>query len=110
MQAIWRKAAERMLYTDYYPLTECRKCADDFYAAQFHEPKTGKGLVHTLNGATATEERFVLKLRGLEADAVYTLTASEGGEATCTGKELMEGFAIVLPKHTGNIWFYERVG
>ena len=52
----------------------------------------------------------MLKLRGLEADAVYTLTASEGGEATCTGKELMEGFAIVLPKHTGNIWFYERVG
>ena len=110
MQLIWRKAAERMLYTDYYPLTECRKCANDFYAAQFHEPKTGKGLVHTLNGATATEERFVLKLRGLEADAVYTLTASEGGKASCTGKELMEGFAIVLPKHTGNIWFYERVG
>ena len=108
MQAIWRKAAERMLYTDYYPLTECRKSSDDFYAAQFHDPETGKGMLHTLNGATATESVFTVKLKGLEADAVYTLTATEGGSRACTGRELAEGFRITLPKRTGNIWFYEK--
>jgi len=110
MQAIWRKAAQRMLDTDYYPLTECRKRSDDFYAAQFHDPETGTGLVHTLNGATATEEHFVLQLKGLQPDARYILTATEGGRCvTCTGMELAEGFAVTVPKRTGNIWFYEKV-
>jgi hypothetical protein len=109
MQAIWRKAAQLMLGTDYYPLTECRKSSDDFYAAQFHDPETGRGLVHTLNGSTATEEQFTVMLKGLDADTTYILTATEGDERrTCTGRELMTGFCLTLPKHTGNIWFYEK--
>ena len=108
MQAIWRKAAQLMLGTDYYPLTECRKSADDFYAAQFHDTQNGRGMLHLLNGATATESRFTVRLKGLDADASYHLTASEGGELTCTGRELMAGFAVTMPQKTGNIWFYEQ--
>ena len=108
MQPIWRKAAHLMLGTDYYPLTECRKSSDDFYAAQFHDPKTGRGMLHLLNGSTATESRFTVRLKGLDADASYHLTASEGGELICTGRELMAGFALTQPPKTGNIWFYEQ--
>ena len=109
MQAIWRRAADLMVGTDYYPLTECRKRSEDFYAAQFHDPETGRGMLHLVNGVTATESAFTVQLRGLDGDATYTLTASEGGEVTCTGRALMAGFAVTQMPKTGNIWFYEQV-
>ena len=109
MQPIWRKAAELMLNTDYYPLTECRKCSDDFYAAQFHDPAREQGVLHLLNGATATESTFTLALKGLNPGLTYRLTASEGEEAfEATGEALLSGLAFTQAPHTGSLWFYER--
>ena len=107
MHPIWRRAAKLMIGTDYYPLTPVCKSSDDFYAAQFHDPETGEGLVHTVNGITAKETDFTLKLRGLDENATYTLTSTEAKTTvTMTGKELMEAFNVTMAKKTGDIWFY----
>ena len=107
MLPIWRRAAKLMIGTDYYPLTSVCKSSDDFYAAQFHNPETGEGFVHTVNGATAKETNFTLKLRGLDENATYTLTSTETkATVTMTGKALMEAFNVTMAKKTGDIWFY----
>ena len=109
MQPIWREAAQRMLGTDYYPLTQCRKSSHDFYAAQFHDPTAQKGLVHFVNGATATEQTFTVCLRGLEEGLTYSLCSTETGRSwQATGKEMMEGVTLTLEKRSGEIWFYQQ--
>ena len=109
MQPIWRKAAARMIGTDYYPLTQCRKSSDDFYAAQFHDPATQEGLVHLVNGATAAETEFTLNLKGLDRDTVYTLTSTEQRRSwTATGGQLMAGVPVTMEKKTGDLWFYQK--
>ena len=110
MQPIWRKAAELMLGTDYYPLTECRKRSDDFYAAQFHDPAKEVGLLHLLNGSTATESTFTLTLKGLQPTLTYRLQSTEGGETLeATGEALLSGTPFTQMPHTGNLWFYHRL-
>lgn len=109
MQPIWRKAAQRMIGTDYYPLTRCRASSDDFYAAQFHDPTAQKGLVHFVNGATATEQTFTVCLRGLEEGLTYSLCSAETGRSwQATGAEMMAGLPLTLEKRSGEIWFYEK--
>ena len=110
MQPIWRKAARRMLDTDYYPLTECRKSSDDFYAAQFYDPRTGKGLLHMLNGATAVQTDFTVTLKGLCPEARYAVTSAEQGRTwQTTGAELMAGVTVTLERKTADLWFIDRV-
>lgn len=109
MQPVWREAAARMIGTDYYPLTECRKSSDDFYAAQFYDPAVGKGLLHMVNGSTAAGTRFSLQLKGLSPDKVYTVTSVEQERSwEATGAELMDGIVVTMDKRTGDIWFFER--
>lgn len=109
MQEIWRKAAPYMLGTDYYPLTECRKFAEDFYAAQFVDPATEHGFVHMVNGAAATKSEFTLHLKGLDATASYLITSAEEKRSwKQTGAQLMAGFAVTMQKKSGDIWFYEK--
>ena len=109
MQPVWRKAARLMLGTDYYPLTVCRKSSDDFYAAQFHDPEGKRGLVHLVNGATAAQTRFTVKLKGLDAKACYRLSSAENGSSwEASGAALMEGMPVTLEKRSADIWFYQQ--
>ena len=109
MQPIWREAARRMIGTDYYPLTVCRKSSDDFYAAQFHDPATQQGILHMVNGSTATETSFTVQLKGLDPQVTYVLTSAEEKRTwECTGAELMRGGSGNMAKKTGDVWFYER--
>jgi len=109
LQPIWRKAAKRMLDTDYYPLTRCRKSSDDFYAAQFHDGAKQEGVLNLVNGATAMETDFTVKLKGLQADMTYVVTSAEQNKSwEATGAELMAGVAVHMPKKTGDVWFIDR--
>lgn len=121
MLAIWRKAAHVMINADYYPLTECRKSAEDFYAAQFYNPDTGKGLLHVISNNRNQESVFRAGLQALEDEAVYIfasseegstlkLTYSEGdGTLQFTGRQLKEGIEIPMEKRSAVIYFYERI-
>ena len=109
MQSIWREAAKRMIGTDYYPLTECRKSSDDFYAAQFHDPASEEGLLHMVNGSTAVETDFLLQLKGLDPDRIYLVhSAEQDQDWEYSGAQLMAGVTVAMAKKTGDVWFYER--
>ena len=110
MHVIWRRAARYLIGTDYYPLTHCRKSAADFYAAQFHDPEKGEGILHLLNGATATEEAFTVCMRGLHADGQYQVESAETKKTwVMTGREMMQGIFVKLQKRSGDVWFYREV-
>jgi len=108
MLPVWRKAAELMIGTDYYALTKVSGSSDEFYAVQFYDPQKKNGVLIFLNGATAKETEFTVKLRGLCADTTYRLTSNETkAELRLSGKELMDDFAVSMAAHTGDVWFYE---
>ena len=108
MREIWRKAAERMLDGDYYPLTECRKSNEDFYAMQFHNPDTGNGFFQILSNTCNRKRVFTAKLRAID-DGVYALTAGDGeSRMVVDAKRLREGISFELPRRSSVIWFYEK--
>lgn len=109
MHPIWRKAAALMLSGDYYPLTVCRKSAEDYYAVQFHDENTGKGFVEVIRNTRCEKPSFCARLKALNNDAVYLLTEAESGETVAyTGAALREGLEVTLPVRSGRIYFYER--
>ena len=110
MLPVWRKAAERMIGTDYYALSKVNGSSDEFYAVQFHDTQMENGIVVCLNGVTAKQTDFVLKLRGLNEDTEYKFVSNENKTELClTGRALAQGFAVSVPARTGDVWFYEKV-
>ena len=110
MQTLWRKVAEYMLGTDYYPLTNFCSSAEDFYAAQFHNPETNCGIIHLINHAAAPDTHFSVKLKGLAPERSYLLRSYEHKkELHATGAALLDHFDIFMEKKSGDVWFYEPV-
>ena len=109
MQAIWRRASALMLTGDFYPLTECRESARDFFAVQFHDPETGRGMVEIVSNNANPDERFTVRFAGLEPGARYLLTNAEtGARRELTAEEMASGVEYALPRRSGLIDFYEK--
>lgn len=110
MTKLWRRAAAYMIAGDYYPLTECRKSNEDYYAMQFARPEEGDGFVQVVRNTKAEAEEFILKLN-VDADAVYTLEDGETGERfNVNGEDLKNGFSVDIPKRSGILLFYKKAG
>ena len=108
MDEIWREAAELELSGDYYPISECRCDAHDWYAMQFENTVERRGFVQAIRNTLAEDESYTLTLPCLHEGATYTLTDRESGEViTLNSAELAAGFTFSLPKRTGRIYFYE---
>ena len=107
MDEIWREAAELELTGDYYPITECRVDAHDWYAMQFDNPEEHRGFVQVIRNVLADEESFLLKMPCIHDDKTYTLTDRETGEnVIISSNELKCGMTVSLPKRKGIIYFY----
>ncbi|MBE6598284.1 MAG: alpha-galactosidase [Ruminococcaceae bacterium] len=110
MQPIWRRAAEIMLDADYYPLTECRKSREDFYAMYFHNPDEKRGFVQAVRNNACPEETFTAYMTSLEPDVSYRFTNPETGEErVISGKAAAEGFTMTVELRAGQIWFFEEL-
>ena len=108
MDEIWREAAELELSGDYYPISECRCDAHDWYAMQFENTAERRGFVQAIRNTLAEDESYTVTLPCLHEDATYTLTDRESGEViTLDSVELAKGFTFTLSKRTGRIYFYE---
>jgi alpha-galactosidase len=108
MTAIWRCAAELMLRGDYYPLTECRKSAEDYYAMQFEDRARGDGFVQVVRNSQCIADSFTARLQA-DGDSVYRFVNPETGERfERDGKELKEGLTVRIPRRSGVVWFYTR--
>jgi alpha-galactosidase len=97
MMAEFRRV-EPYLLGDHYPLTPYSLKEDAWMAWQFDRPEMGEGMVQAFRRPESTSESLQVRLRGLEADAVYTLTNFDVvGTTEANGRRLMEqGIAIVL--------------
>ena len=105
---IWRRAAALMLSGDYYPLTECRKDASDWYAMQFDNPVTKEGFVQIIRNTKVISDSVNLKLYvSADADTYELENAQTGEKLSITAKELANGFDVTLPKRSGAVWFYK---
>ena len=104
--AIWRKAAKIMLLADYYPLTECRKDARDWYGLQFD--KDGAGLIQAIRNVAVESESVTLWPFVADESKTYRFeNPVDGRVQIVSGKQLNErGMTFTMPKRTGEVWFY----
>ena len=105
---VWRKAAKLELTCDYYPLTECRKSTEDWYAMQF-DGET-EGFVQIIRNVRVKADSITLKNLHVDTTKTYTFT-DELGHRTFTvpgAKLAAEGFSDKLPHRSGVIWFYTK--
>ena len=108
MDEIWRAAAELELSGDYYPMTECRCDAHDWYAMQFDDPDQRRGFVQVIRNTLVEGDTYLVKLPCVHPDMIYTLTDRRSGATkTLASEELEAGFEVKLPKRSAVIWFYE---
>ena len=108
MDEIWREAAELELSGDYYPMTECRCDAHDWYAMQFDNVEERRGFVQIIRNTLVESDQFMVKLPYIHANTTYTLTDRRRGISyKLTSDQLADGFEIKLSKRSGMILFYE---
>ncbi len=108
MDAIWREAAELELSGDYYPISECRCDAHDWYAMQFDDFTQGRGFIQAIRNTLSEDESYLVKVPCVHEGKTYTLTDRESGSSiTLSAEELQAGLTVTLPKRTGIIYFYE---
>ncbi len=103
---IWRRAAEIMLFADYYPLTECRKDVRDWYGLQFD--KDGAGLIQVIRNVAVESESVTLYPFVADENQTYRFeNPVDGRVQVIAGKQLAkEGMTFTMPKRSGEIWFY----
>jgi alpha-galactosidase len=78
-------------YGDFYPLLPYSLSEDAWIAWQFHRPESADGLVEAFRRPRSQKASILLKLRGLDADAVYEIKNSDvESPSRATGRNLME--------------------
>jgi alpha-galactosidase len=92
-------------YGDYYPLTSYTQDQAAWLAWQFDRPEQGDGMVQLFRRAESPYESLRVTLRGLDPDAVYTLTNLDVPGATdVPGRELLEkGLAVAIEAKPGAV-------
>ena len=109
MQDIWRRAANLMLRSDFYALTDYHKNADGWWCRQFDCPEGQEGFLHFLTGNRCAQTKQIVT-PWLDETATYEFENAQTGERrTMTGRELLAGFAENLPARSGSIWFYRML-
>lgn len=89
-------AVRPYIFGDYYPLTPYSVDRKVWVAWQFDRPDLGEGMVQAFRRTECVNKSIRVKLRGLDADAVYTLTNRDiAGTKEMTGRELMDGGILI---------------
>ena len=107
----WRRVAEYLL-GDYYPLTSYSLENNVWMAWQFDRPELGEGVVQVFRRGESPYESARFPLRGLKADAQYTLTDLDTGRAEqFAGRQLLqEGLPITIPQRPyAAVLLYQQV-
>ncbi|MGN0202399.1 MAG: glycoside hydrolase family 36 protein [Candidatus Cryptobacteroides sp.] len=88
-------------FEDYYPLTGDGDLTghDIWLAYQMHRPSDGSGILVAFRRKESEDGHCLVSVQGLSPGKLYRLTDSDTGTVwTKTGKELSEGFLLVLDK------------
>jgi alpha-galactosidase len=108
MIGVWRRAADLLLFGDYYALTPFHRNQQAWVARQFHAPESGRGLIQVIRLPAADEETLTVHPYGIREDRIYHFEQAESGETReVAGAALIgAGFTCTLPARSGAIWFY----
>ncbi|MBO4326781.1 MAG: alpha-galactosidase [Clostridia bacterium] len=110
---VWRKAAEMMLRCDYYPLTETRVDAGDWYAMQFHDEDANDGFVQLIRNVRVNDSRFTVRgfVPDENLDRIYRFFDPFTNRVwTMSGRNFRSGgFEDALEPRSGVIWFYSVI-
>lgn len=102
----WRTLAKIMVEGDYYPITECRGSTEDWYAAQFDNPKTRCGFVILMRNADAEEDYFNLKLPYVSELCTSLNFVSGTWIKEYSPEELSRGIDVKLEKREATVLAY----
>ncbi len=108
MQDTWRRAADLMLHSDFYPLTSYHKNPKGWWCRQFDSPESGEGFLLFVTG-NRCEQREQRVYPCFDETAEYVFENEQTGERrSLSGEKIAEGFAERLAPRSGSIWFYSR--
>lgn len=102
----WKTLAKIMVEGDYYPITECRGSTEDWYAAQFDDPKKRCGFVILIRNADAEEDFFLLKLPYVSELCTSLTFMSETWVKEYRPEELSRGIDVKLEKREATVLAY----
>ena len=103
-------AVREFFAEDFYPLMPQSVDPASWAAWQFHDPKSGKGIIQMFRRAQSPMTAACLQLGGLKLDATYRLQDADTGE-TCVlkGKQLAMGWEVCMAEpHFARLWRYEE--
>ncbi len=106
----WRQVSP-CYFGDYYPLTPFEIGNAVWMAWQFDRSDTGQGFVQAFRRGDCAEESVVVRLRGLDPGARYTLKDADTGSSwQASGRELLDnGLTIKSPSRPAAILItYQR--
>lgn len=95
----WRTVVAPNYYGDYYPLLPATTASDIWVAWQLDRPEEGQGVVQVFRRQENTDTEKLLKLRGLDPNAMYIITnLDEKQPQTTGGRKLVEkGLHVTIP-------------
>jgi alpha-galactosidase len=108
----WRRISPNY-YGDFYPLTPWSRDASVWIAWQFDRPEVGEGVVQVFRRDQSFYESARLKLKGLDAQARYTVTDLDHPEAKreFAGRELTDQGLLLSPSTEGSalVLLYQKI-
>ena len=111
MIGIWRRAADLILYGDYYPHTPFHRMRKHGSPGSLTARKQADGLVQGIRFPAAPEETFTIHLKGIQprCKLLSSRTLKRAKQGTSQETSLIhDGFTFALPARSGAIWFYRK--
>ena len=98
-------ALRHLYYGDYYPLTSFSLEQTAWLGWQYDCPERGEGMLQVFRRKDSLYESIRIKPRGLDPNAVYTLTNFDAAGATeVSGRDLLEkGLSIAIKDQPGAV-------
>lgn len=111
MIAIWRRAAQFLLYGDYFPLTPFSKRDEKWVVWQFETPECQQGCIQAMRLGSCMEESITVYPQVSSPGSIYKFENEETHEfLQFAGSDLVrEGLTLTHPKRSGSIWFYQVI-
>jgi alpha-galactosidase len=105
------RRARPYYYGDYYPLTRCSTCHDDWLAYQLYRPDLAEGVIVAFRREESAFTHATFRLKGLDPDAIYVIDDADSKQTwQATGKSLAgEGVPIAMDEpRSSRLIFYKK--
>jgi len=100
-------------YEDYYPLVGIEDLTRDniWIAYQLHKPSNESGIIVAFRREKSDDSTLTVRLGGVKKGANYRITSKDDESFQCvkSGKELSDGFELVIDKPRGSLLLHYSI-